>query len=130
MGISFIVKYLLSWSNVAVVPLLLADTTQAAGLRRNVSELLIYISEKKSLSMNDVIAPPADAYCTGDPNMNPLKSFAFSRHSFTTSSKTHLPFLSQFPQAMHPAMGLIPIQKISVSIPSFSKAFATSLNAV
>ena len=50
----------------------------------------------------------------------------------TSSSKTHRPRACSLhcPQAMHPRMGLLPIQTISLSMPSTDNSLATSLKAI
>ena len=55
MGISDIRKYLFMTSSVAVVPPLLAEVTQAAGLKRKLPPAI------KILSMREIRAPLGDA---------------------------------------------------------------------
>src|SRR5208283_3761427 len=53
-----------------------------------------------------------------------------SRNSLTLSSNMQCPFLAHVLHAVQPASGFMPIQKISVSIPSFLRVFATSERAI
>src|SRR5574344_104029 len=119
-----IVKYLLSWSKEAVAPPLRQLTMAAAGL------FFILEGIMKARSMNEVMAPVADAKWTALPNTKPSHSAVFLMKSFTISSRKHLPESKHFPHPMHPAIGLLPRYMISVSMPSLFKASATIVRAV
>lgn len=69
---------------------------------------------------------------TGDPTISASDEFIFAEMPLqTSSSNTQAPGLSlHVLQAMHPRMGLLPIQTISLSMPSFSNCFAISAKAM
>ena len=124
MGIWLMPRYFCRASREAVVPARRAETTMAPGFCAKLAR-----PAKKARSRADKICPAGWAKYTGEPKMDPSAVWARSMSSLTTSSKTQCPLVAQWPQAIHPAMGLFPSRSSSVWIPSCVNAFATSSKA-
>ena len=127
-GIPFMVKYLLSISKVAVFPPRRQETTAAPTFM----VLSVFSVLKNSRSRKDTTPPAGEAKYTGEPMTKASASANFGATSFTISSNTHFPLPVEWHlrQAMQPRTSLFPTWMISVSMPSASSVFASSVRAV